>query len=144
VNRRSHLLDFDGDLYGARLRLEFAGWLGDQREILSADDLTAENSGATYSEPGRSSMSWNTSTRLETMAERARARAALSYHASSANFYPAIPPPDTRPGSALTTLEATWHPCVSPKSLLRLGPARHSGVALLLGEDQVTGLGSAT
>jgi riboflavin kinase/FMN adenylyltransferase len=42
VTIEAHLLDFDGDLYGARLRLEFAGWLRDQRRFSSADELTAE------------------------------------------------------------------------------------------------------
>jgi len=38
----AHLLDFDGDLYGARLRLEFAGRIRDQRAFASADELVAE------------------------------------------------------------------------------------------------------
>jgi len=42
VTVEAHLLDFDGDLYGARLRLEFAGRLRDQRAFASADELVAE------------------------------------------------------------------------------------------------------
>lgn len=42
VTVEAHLLDFDGDLYGARLRLEFAGWVRAQRAFSSADDLVAE------------------------------------------------------------------------------------------------------
>jgi riboflavin kinase / FMN adenylyltransferase len=42
VTVEAHLLDFDGDLYGARLRLEFVGWLRDQRRFSSADELVAE------------------------------------------------------------------------------------------------------
>jgi len=38
----AHLLDFDGDLYGARLRLEFAGRVREQRAFPSADELVAE------------------------------------------------------------------------------------------------------
>jgi riboflavin kinase/FMN adenylyltransferase len=38
----AHLLEFDGDLYGARLRLEFAGRVRAQRSFPSADDLVAE------------------------------------------------------------------------------------------------------
>ena len=42
VTIEAHLLDFDGDLYGARLRLEFASWLRDQRRFSSTDELLAE------------------------------------------------------------------------------------------------------
>lgn len=42
VSVEAHLLDFDGDLYGARLRLEFAGRIRDQRRFASADELVAE------------------------------------------------------------------------------------------------------
>ena len=42
VNVEAHLLDFEGDLYGARLRLEFAGHIRDQRRFASADELVAE------------------------------------------------------------------------------------------------------
>jgi len=42
VTVEAHLLDFDGDLYGARLRLEFAGRIRDQRKFSSADELVAE------------------------------------------------------------------------------------------------------
>jgi riboflavin kinase/FMN adenylyltransferase len=38
----AHLLDFDGDLYGARMRLEFAGRVREQRAFASADELVAE------------------------------------------------------------------------------------------------------
>ena len=38
----AHLLDFDGDLYRARLRLEFTGRVRDQRRFSSADELVAE------------------------------------------------------------------------------------------------------
>jgi riboflavin kinase/FMN adenylyltransferase len=38
----AHLLDFDGDLYGARVRLEFAARVRDQRRFSSADELVAE------------------------------------------------------------------------------------------------------
>jgi riboflavin kinase/FMN adenylyltransferase len=38
----AHLLDFDGDLYGARLRLEFVGRVRAQRVFASADELVAE------------------------------------------------------------------------------------------------------
>jgi riboflavin kinase/FMN adenylyltransferase len=38
----AHLLDFDGDLYGARLRLEFVCRVRDQRTFPSADELVAE------------------------------------------------------------------------------------------------------
>jgi riboflavin kinase/FMN adenylyltransferase len=38
----AHLLDFDDDLYGARLRLEFVGRLRDQRTFPSANELVAE------------------------------------------------------------------------------------------------------
>jgi riboflavin kinase/FMN adenylyltransferase len=42
VTVEAHLLDFEGDLYGARLRLEFAGRIRDQRRFSSADELVAE------------------------------------------------------------------------------------------------------
>jgi len=42
VTVEAHLLDFDGDLYGARLRLEIAGRVRDQRTFASADELVAE------------------------------------------------------------------------------------------------------
>ena len=42
VTVEAHLLDFDGDLYGARLRLEFARRVRDQRTFHSADELVAE------------------------------------------------------------------------------------------------------
>jgi riboflavin kinase/FMN adenylyltransferase len=42
VTVEAHLLDFDGDLYGARLRLEFAGRVRAQRSFPSADELVAE------------------------------------------------------------------------------------------------------
>ena len=42
VTVEAHLLDFDGDLYGARVRLEFAGRIRDQRKFSSADELVAE------------------------------------------------------------------------------------------------------
>ena len=42
VTVEAHLLDFDGDLYGARLRLEFAGRVRAQRAFPSADELVAE------------------------------------------------------------------------------------------------------
>jgi riboflavin kinase / FMN adenylyltransferase len=38
----AHLLDFDGDLYGARLRLALLAHLREQRRFSSADELTAE------------------------------------------------------------------------------------------------------
>jgi riboflavin kinase/FMN adenylyltransferase len=38
----AHLLDFEGDLYGARLRLEFVGRVRAQRSFPSADELVAE------------------------------------------------------------------------------------------------------
>ena len=38
----AHLLDFEGDLYGARLRLEFAGRVRAQRSFPSADELVVE------------------------------------------------------------------------------------------------------
>jgi riboflavin kinase/FMN adenylyltransferase len=38
----AHLLDFDGDLYGGRLRLEFVGRVRAQRVFASADELVAE------------------------------------------------------------------------------------------------------
>jgi len=38
----AHLLDFDGDLYGARLRLALLGHLREQRRFSNADELTAE------------------------------------------------------------------------------------------------------
>ena len=38
----AHLLDFDGDLYGARLRLEFAARVRAQRSFPSADELVDE------------------------------------------------------------------------------------------------------
>ena len=37
-----HLLDRDEDLYGQRLRVEFAGWLRGQRRYDSADELIAQ------------------------------------------------------------------------------------------------------
>ena len=37
-----HLLDRDVDLYGTRLRVEFAGWLRGQRRYDSADELIAQ------------------------------------------------------------------------------------------------------
>jgi riboflavin kinase/FMN adenylyltransferase len=42
VTIEAHLLDFDGDLYGARLRLEFAGRIREQRRFSSAEELVAE------------------------------------------------------------------------------------------------------
>jgi riboflavin kinase / FMN adenylyltransferase len=38
----AHLLDFDGDLYGARLRLALLTHLREQRRFATADDLAAE------------------------------------------------------------------------------------------------------
>ena len=37
-----HLLDREVDLYGQRLRVEFAGWLRGQRRYDSADELIAQ------------------------------------------------------------------------------------------------------
>jgi riboflavin kinase/FMN adenylyltransferase len=37
-----HLLDRDADLYGQRLRVEFAGWLRGQRRYDSADELVTQ------------------------------------------------------------------------------------------------------
>jgi riboflavin kinase/FMN adenylyltransferase len=42
VTVEAHLLDFDGDVYGARLRLELHGRIRDQRSFASADELVAE------------------------------------------------------------------------------------------------------
>jgi riboflavin kinase/FMN adenylyltransferase len=38
----AHLLDFDGDLYGARLRLEIEAHLRDERRFATADELVAQ------------------------------------------------------------------------------------------------------
>jgi riboflavin kinase/FMN adenylyltransferase len=38
----AHLLDFTGDLYGARLRLAFLACLREQRRYAKVDDLLAE------------------------------------------------------------------------------------------------------
>jgi riboflavin kinase / FMN adenylyltransferase len=37
-----HLLDFDGDLYGARLHLELLAWLRDERRFDSVEALVAQ------------------------------------------------------------------------------------------------------
>ncbi|HEX7596621.1 MAG TPA: bifunctional riboflavin kinase/FAD synthetase [Polyangia bacterium] len=42
VTVEAHLLDFEGDLYGTRLRLEYVGRLRDQRSFPSVDELLAE------------------------------------------------------------------------------------------------------
>jgi riboflavin kinase/FMN adenylyltransferase len=42
ITVEAHLLDFAGDLYGARLRLEFVGRLREQRSFASVDELVAE------------------------------------------------------------------------------------------------------
>jgi riboflavin kinase/FMN adenylyltransferase len=41
VTVEAHLLDFDGDLYGARMRLEFVSRVRDQRAFQSVDELVA-------------------------------------------------------------------------------------------------------
>ena len=38
----AYLLDFDGDLYGARLRLELLARLRDERRFSTADELVAQ------------------------------------------------------------------------------------------------------
>jgi riboflavin kinase / FMN adenylyltransferase len=53
VTIEAHLLDFDADLYGARMRLEYVGRVRDQRSFQSVDELVAP-SGATSCKPGRS------------------------------------------------------------------------------------------
>jgi riboflavin kinase/FMN adenylyltransferase len=42
VTVEAHLLDFDGDIYGARLRLEFASRVREQRSFPSVEHLVAE------------------------------------------------------------------------------------------------------
>jgi riboflavin kinase / FMN adenylyltransferase len=42
VTVEAHLLDFDGDLYGKRMRLEYVGRVRDQRSYPSADELVTE------------------------------------------------------------------------------------------------------
>ncbi len=42
ITVEAHLLDFDSDIYGKRMRLEYVGRVRDQRSFPSADDLVAE------------------------------------------------------------------------------------------------------
>jgi riboflavin kinase/FMN adenylyltransferase len=42
VTVEAHLLDFQGDLYGQRMRLEYVGRVRDQRSFTSVNDLVAE------------------------------------------------------------------------------------------------------
>jgi riboflavin kinase/FMN adenylyltransferase len=42
VTVEAHLLDFDGDLYGRRLRLELVEWLRDEQRFASVDALVAQ------------------------------------------------------------------------------------------------------
>jgi riboflavin kinase/FMN adenylyltransferase len=37
----AHLFDFDGDLYGQRLRVDFVGKIRDEARFANLDDLTA-------------------------------------------------------------------------------------------------------
>ncbi len=42
VTVEAHLLDFAGDLYGRRLRLELVEWLRDEQRFASVDALVAQ------------------------------------------------------------------------------------------------------